>query len=179
MKLLFFIAILSSQAALAKVSVKNTRPVHLPTAPSNAWTSEDVGKIIPTDMGNSTDAGHVALKIGDRTLQSVLNSPNIKNSSVGRTATKVQDTMKTEMIVKSGSNKSAVDHKFSFQVLALQAISKFNYSGWLNAELNFDARAQQTNFEISEKVWNDKDFVISHSANHRQDLSSVGLRWNW
>ncbi len=179
MKLLTLLTVLISQVALAKVNVANTRPVQLPiAAASNAWTYSDVQQIIPTGMSGSNDAGYVASQIGDHAFQSFWNSPRMKNSSVGRTANKVQESMKTEMVVKS-DDKNSVDHKITFQVLALQAISKLQYTGWINAEVNFDARAQQTNVELTEKVFKDKDFVISHSATTTQDLSSVGLRWNW
>jgi hypothetical protein len=179
MKLFVLIAVLSSQAAMARVTLKNTRPVPLPQVETNAWTSADVGRVIPTDLAATSDGGEVALKIGDHALKNLLNSPAIKNSTVGRTATKVQDNLKTEMVVSSGAGKKAVDHKFTFQVLALQAVSRVQYKGWVNAEVNYNARAKESNVELTEKVWDNKEFVISHATSNVQDLSSVGLRWNW
>jgi hypothetical protein len=178
MKLLVLIAFMAAQTVYAKVSVLETRPIPLPRVPSNSWTMEDVSRIIPTNLEATGNGDIVAQKVGDFAITNYLNSPLVKNSSVGRTAQKVQDTMKTEMVL-GGEEEGRVDHRFTFQILALQSVSRVQYKGWLNAELNFDGRAQQTNFEISEKVWKNKDFVISHTANHEQDLSSVGLRWNW
>lgn len=177
MKLILFLTVLSTQAAFAKVTVQNTLPIQIPQAPSNAWTKEDVSKVIPTDMHDSEDAAFVATRIGDRAVQAWFNSPTGKGSAVGRTATTVQENLKTEVAVKS--EEGAVEHKFTFQVLALQAISQIRYSGWLNAALDFDARARETKLELTEKLWTNKDFVISHTARADQGLSAVGLRWNW
>lgn len=175
MKLLALIAILISSPAYAKVSVGDTRPVPFLEAQSNAWTAADISKIIPTDLDETKD-DEVAAKVGDHAFQSWINSPLGQSSTVGRTARKVDNALKTEMVV-SGADK--IDHKFTFQVLAFQSISRVKYKGWLNAEVNFDARSRKGSFEITEKIWHNKKFVISHSANNEEDLSSVGLRWNW
>ncbi len=178
MKLIILLTVLSTQAAFAKVTAQNTSPVQIPQAPSSAWTQEDVSKVIPTDMKGSDDAGYVATRIGDQAFQSWFNSPSVRNSSIGRTANTVQESLKTEVSLK-GNDETAVEHKFTFQVLALQAISQLRYSGWLNAALDFDARAHQTKLEVSEKLWNNKDLVFSHTASADQGMSAVGLRWNW
>ncbi len=178
MKLIILFTLLTSQIALAKVNVKNTYPILIPKASSNGWTQEDIGKVIPTDLQNSNDAGFVATRIGDHAFQAWFKSDAVKNSPVGRTAETVQETLKTEVAIKS-DDKDAVEHKFSFQVLALQAISKIKYSGWLNAAVDYDGRSNEAKLEISEKLWNDKDFIISHTAKAEQGLSAVGLRWNW
>ena len=177
MKLMIFLSILSSQVAFAKVTADNTSPVQMPQAPSNAWTQEDVSKVIPTDIKSSEDAGFVATRIGDHAFQAWYNSPTGKNSTLGRTASTVQENLKTEVALKG--EEGAVEHKFTFQVLALQAISQLRYSGWLNAALDFDARAHETKLEVTEKLWTNKDFVISHTASADRGLSAVGLRWNW
>lgn len=181
MKLLIVFTVLIFQAAQAEVALNTTQPIQLPQAPAANWTQADIGKVIPTDMQDSNDQNAVANRIGDHAIQNWLNSPVMRNSSVGRTAHQVQDAMKTEVVVQGGSSsgKASIDHKFSFQVLALQASSRLKYTGWLNAQVNFDSRARETIFEVTEKVWDDKDFVISHTANQVQDLSSVGLRWSW
>ncbi len=169
MKLLVLVAFLVSPAAYGKVSLEGTRPVPLPETPSTEWTSADVGKIIPLNLKDEMPNEEVVSRVGDHAFQNWLKSPVGKASSVARTAHTVQNTMRTEMAWEK--------HKFAFQVLAFQGVSQLRYTGWLNAELNFSS--SKTNFEISEKIWKNKRFVISHSADNVQDLSSVGLRWNW
>src|SRR5690606_29365503 len=112
-----------SQVALAQVDLATTQPIHVPEVKSTAWTQEDVSKVIPTDISVSSDSGYVATRIGDHAIQNWLNSPEIRNSKLGRTADMVQETMKTEMTV-AGDDVDETQHKFTFQVLALQAISQ-------------------------------------------------------
>jgi prophage DNA circulation protein len=178
MKLLILLTLLTSQAALARVDVKETTRVEIPTAPSTAWTADDVSKVIPTDMKSSSDAGFIATKIGDRAAQAWLSSASAKDSSLVRTANKVQNSMKSEISVK-GQQTNSVEHKFTFQFLAFQAVTQLRYTGWLNAAIDFNARANETKFEITQKMFTNKDFVVSHIANSEQGLSSIGLRWNW
>lgn len=183
MKLLILtLSVLMTLPSLAKVKLEETSPILIPKSPEPAITSKDVEKIIPIDMNESKDMGYVASKIGDQTLQTWFNQPEVRNSSIGQTAAKVEESMKTEVEVK-GANENSVDHKFSFQVLALQTKTKVQYTGWLNAVLNYDARFRETVFEINEKIWNNKQFFISHtnrgSAELDTDLSTMGLRWSW
>ena len=178
MKRAILLTVLISQAAFAKVTATNTTPIQIPQAPSNGWTQEDVSSVIPTDMSSSNDTAYVATRIGDKAVQAWFKSPTVKNSQIGRTADTVQENLKTEVSV-GGQDPTKTAHKFTFQVLALQAISQLRYSGWLNAALDFDARAHETRLELTEKLWSNKDLVFSHTAKADQGLSAVGLRWNW
>lgn len=170
MKLLFLLTFLvSTQVAHAKVSVEDTRPVPLPEAPVMSWSSSDISKVIPLDLTDEMPNNEVINRIGDNAFQNWLNGPVGRNNSVARTALRVQNSMKSEVALRN--------HKFTFQVLAFQGASRVKYTGWLNAELNYSSN--QTKFEISEQVWKNKSFIISHSADKIEDISSVGLRWNW
>ncbi|MNL73456.1 hypothetical protein D3C87_1989180 [compost metagenome] len=70
-------------------------------------------------------------------------------------------------------------HKFSFRVEAFQALAKFEYTGWMKAAVNYDAKAAQTNIQFSEKVFANKDLTLTHKASSKEALSMVGLGWNF
>ena len=53
------------------------------------------------------------------------------------------------------------------------------YSGWVKAAVNYDAKASATDIQFKDKVMNNKDLVVSHKANKEQGLSMIGLAWSW
>jgi hypothetical protein len=174
-----FIIIAVFQTAQAKLDISNTQPMNLPNrAPaSEEITAKDVEKVIPTDIKEHQDMNAVAARIADRSLQSWMNSPAVKGSALGQTADTVQKNMATEVTVKS-DEPEAVEHKVTMQLLALQAAAKVQYSGWMNAVFNYDARAAQSMIEFSEKVFN-KDLFVNHTSSSKEDVSSIGIKWGW
>lgn len=157
---------------------KEYGPIYAPEKPAAQFTSKDLESVIPMNMEPTQSAGSVATKIGDRLVQKWLESDAVKSSAVGRTASTVENAMKTEVQINKNES-TGVNHKFSFQVLALQALTKLEYSGWWNATLNYDARERQTGLEVREKVFHNKDFFINHKVSSVEDMSSMGLRWSW
>ena len=175
----FFLSLsLCSSLAAAKVDVKKTVPMVIPTQQyANVVTSKDVEAVIPLDLQASDNAGYVANKVGDHALQNWLKNSEMSRSSVVRAAARVENAMKTEVALPS-SDPQGTQHKFSFQFLALQAVTKLEYKGWLNGAVKHDSREGKTSAEVVEKMW-DKDVVLSHTASSHEDVSAVGLRWNW
>lgn len=173
----------SPLALFAKVKLSNTSPVQIPINEyEQKITSGDVQKIIPLDLRPSKDVEYVAGKVGDRAFQTFMKTPAMQDSSVGRTAQKVESSMKAEMNLPGtggDDGEKSVDHKIGFSILALQAIARMTYTGWVNAELNLDARENATIFQISEKVWNNKQMTLSHTSTSYQGLSALGLRWSF
>lgn len=167
-----------SQTAFAKLTVSNTEPLSVPMAQNeDKITEKDVEKIIPTDLHETSDLNYVASKIADRSIQAWFNSAHVQASTLGKTATTVQKKMSADITVKS-DEPQAVEHKFSMQLLALQAIAKIQYTGWLNAVFNYDAKAAATMVEFSERIFN-KDLFVNHTTSSKGDVSSVGIKWGW
>ncbi|MBX2988453.1 MAG: hypothetical protein KF802_11210 [Bdellovibrionaceae bacterium] len=176
---LFSALLLPLSAVQARVKLSQTKPVVFPqTDVKLSVNSDDVRKVIPMDMKATNDAGAVAQRVGDRALQNWLESPAVKNSSFGRTATHVEGAMKTEMSLQGGDDKKT-EHKIAFQVQALQATTKLQYKGWVNAEANYDARAKASSVQLTEKMMDNKNVVLSHTANSREGVSSLGVSWSW
>ena len=77
----------------------------------------------------------------------------------------------------TGAEKT--EHKFSFKVLAAQALAKIEYIGWVKAALKYDAKSANAQAELMENLSNNKDLVISHSVGNSESKSQLSLRWNW
>ena len=181
---------MNESSAYKRLNSKKMKPVVFPEKVElNEYKAEDYAKFLPKNLENSQNEAYVANRFGDLALQNIFNSPQVRSSSFGQTATKVEKAMKTEVSINGApknKNKGAavsadpgIEHKISFQVMALQAQTKLEYKGWTNATLKHDARAKETGVEISEKVWHNKDLVLSHTKTDVEDKSSVGVRWNW
>ncbi len=99
----------------------------------------------------------------------------IRTTAVGRAAEKVEKNMRTEVSYKT----NRVEHKISFKVLAVQALAKLEYKGWVNAAINYDARTAKTEAEVSEKISAKQDLVVSHAFMPTGNKSQVAWRWNW
>ena len=164
---------------LAKIDLKSTKPLVIPQdTVTPRITSEDVAKIIPTDIKKDESTSSVMSRIADRTFNAWFNSSTIKNSAVGRIAEKTQEKLKTDVVV-AGAKPEDTTHKFSFRIEAFQALAKLEYTGWMKAVVDYDAKVSQTNVEVKEKVFHDKDLVLSHKKNSEQGLSMIGLAWSW
>jgi len=176
---LIFILLMTSQIAMAKLDHDSTQPMTVALTDNSAEkiTEKDVEKIIPMDLKDTNDMNQVAGRIADRSLQTWFNSPAVQGSALGQTATTVQKNMKADITVKS-DEPQAIEHKFSMQFMAIQAMAKVQYTGWLNAVFNYDARAAQSMVEFSEKVFN-KDLFVNHTSSSKGDISSVGIKWGW
>lgn len=141
-------------------------------------TSEDVAKVVPLDIKKEDSTSSVLSRIADRGFNLWFNSAFIKNSALGRVVQETQEKLKTDVVVPA-SNSEGVSHKFSFRIEAFQALAKMEYSGWLNAAINYDAKDAETDIQLKEKVLDNKDLIVSHKANKEQGLSMIGLAWSW
>lgn len=163
----------------AKVELSKTVPVKFPHEMREGFTQKDMQKLIPLDMQPTDNANYVATRIGDKAVQAWLNSPAVKNSAMGKTAKQVEGAMKTEVAISQDAGPQKINHRFMFQVQAFQSTAMMKYRGWVNANATYDARARASVVEVTEKVWKDKDVTLSHTASNTEDISALGVRWNW
>lgn len=175
------LTLIASLPLQAKVRLSKTVPVKIPPLLARQNTFNDqLQKSVPRNLSESqkTNANLVAQKMGDNLVNDWLQSPEIQASTLGRTASVVQSAVKTEVNLGQPV-KNKTNHKVSFQVKAIEAKAEMEYKGWVNANVNYDARARQSVVSVSEKIGGNKDFVLSHTQKTDQDISSVGVRWNW
>jgi hypothetical protein len=136
----------------------------------------DMVQLVPTDLSPTSDSSAVLSQVADRSLSTLLNSSEMRATPIGRTATSVEQKMKQEVVVSGGG---PVQHKFTFQVQAFQAIARVDYKGFANASLKYKASESSLALEIWEKVTRTRDLVVSHISKPQDRVSSVGMRWNF
>lgn len=164
---------------MAKVDLKSTKRLIIPEDKvTPKITQADVAKVVPLDLKQGDSEGTVLTRIADRGFSLWFNSAAMKATTLGRIAETAQEKLKTDVVVPASTPKG-VSHKFSFKVEAFQALAKVEYTGWMKAAINYDAKAAETDIFVKEKVFSNKDLVVSHKATKEQGLSMVGLAWSW
>ena len=141
-------------------------------------TAETARKLQPRSAATGDSGSSVLSKIADNSLSYLWENSSFKTTSIGRAAEKVEKNLKTEMNF-TDSSAAKTQHKISFKVLALQALARLEYHGWLHAALNYDVRATAAEAEISEKLYNQQVFVFTYASTREEAKSQVAWRWNW
>ncbi|HWU43609.1 MAG TPA: hypothetical protein VN132_09235 [Bdellovibrio sp.] len=176
----FFLTIIGFSVCHAEVDIETTRPLEIPVDNvTPKITSEDVAKVIPTDPTvRNSSTSTMMTRIADRTINYWYNSTAVKDSAFGHFAQQTQEKLKADVVVPAHSSEGT-SHKFSFKIEAFQALAKMEYTGWMNAAINYDAKTSLTDFQIKEKLFSNKELLLSHKASKDQDLSMIALAWPW
>ncbi|WP_413583316.1 hypothetical protein [Bdellovibrio sp. HCB288] len=178
--ILFFVSsLLCAGKCMAGVELSTTKKLVIPVDNvTPKITQEDVKKVIPTDRLGSESTSSMMGRIADRTFNLWFNSDVVQESLLGRVVQETQETLKTDVVVPA-STKQGTSHKFSFRVEAFQALAKMEYKGWLNAAVNYRAAASETEVQFQEKVFENKDLILSHKGTRTDSLAMIGLAWRW
>lgn len=172
------ICLLAGPSSFAKATVTNTKRLYLPELTSEESAVANVSNHITNSLTEADSSRSVVSKIIDSSLTYWWENSGIKDTSMGKAATQVESKMRADVSLGStGAEKT--EHKFSFRVLAAQALAKIEYIGWVKAALKFDAKNSQASAEVFENLSNNKDLVISQSVSSAESKSQVSLRWNW
>ncbi len=138
----------------------------------------DFSKVIPLDMTPTKNSQLVFSRVADRSLSSFLNSPEIRQSAVGRAATEVEQKMKQEVVIGGGDPKS-ISHKLNFHIQAFQTTAEVEYTGLTKATLKYVASENRLALEVCEKAIGSSDMVLSHSIVGTIAKSEVSMRWTF
>lgn len=134
-------------------------------------------EVLPKSMTEADSSQSVVSKIIDNSLSYWWNHSELKQTSVGRAAEQVQNHLKGEVNFNTGEAKT--EHKISFKLLAMQALAKIEYSGWIQAAFHYDIKAAKAEAEIVESLSSNKDLLLSHSIAENESESKLSLRWKW
>ena len=153
-----FVSILSL-AGWARVDLKKTKIMTLPSDISSPFMTQETKN-----------------KIADNTASLWWSTTPLRNTSVGRAADAAEKKLNVQAAFE---DKNKIKHTFNFKFLAMQALARVEYKGWVHAAISYDARAAKTEAEISEKINAKQDLIISQSITTAESKSQVGFRWNW
>lgn len=175
--LFFLFVVITSFKSWARIDLQKTKILMLPSDVSAPLISEESkNKIIPSAINSNESGGQVLAQMADNTASLWWSTTPLKNSSIGRAADAAEKKLNVQAAFE---DENKIKHTFNFKVLAMQALARVEYKGWVHAAISYDARAAKTEAEISEKINSTEDFVISHSATTAENKSQVGFRWNW
>lgn len=141
-------------------------------------TSQDMNKILPSSIDENESAEKTLKKMGDKAFQVWMKSSSMQKLKVVQAAQNVEKAMKAEVKI-GGNNPNEVQHKVNFQVQALQATSKVDYTGYVDASVTYNLRDHVSGVELREKIMKDKDLYVNHSSSKDENLSSVGMKWSF
>lgn len=165
--------------ASAKVDVKKTNPLVLPANVYNSEAAQFSNSVLPKTISQSESSKTVVSKIIDNSLSYIWNNSELKKTSVGQVADKIENQMKADISLGQPGLDSK-EHKLSFRVMAAQALAKLEYKGWFKGAIKYDAKNANAEAEVLENLSNNKDLVITHSVNKaNENNSQLSLRWNW
>lgn len=146
------------------VKIQNKKSAELNVISDQA--SQFVGK-------NTNDA---SLLVADRYANYWWNQSDAKNSSFGQKIEFVESGMQKQLVYGSIGQ---VAHKFDFSFTTFSTVAKLDYEGFFKASVSYQARDSSSQVEMSEKIWNEKNIVLSHSTSSFEQRSAVNLRWSW
>jgi hypothetical protein len=150
-----------------------------PMVSKRDYNSNDVAQVIPNDLQATSDVGSVATQILDHSLNNFFNSPAVRNSDFGRSATHVEKSMEGN-VAFGGETPHSIRHSFKFAMKATQAKALIEYTGVTNAQLSYSAASQKADLEVKEKlVALNTQVVYNHVAGPGDQTDMLSLRWVW
>lgn len=142
-------------------------------------TADDVARFIPSSGLEPTgDSGAVATRILDHSISSILQSPELRRSAVGRSVQKVEAVIEPN-ISFGGAEKGSVKHTVRVKMAAIQSKAQIEYQGYMKAQLSFDVSKERLDLDITQKISDNTDLLVAHQQLANGSTDMVSLRWNF
>lgn len=135
----------------------------------------DPSVLVPSNA-QSMEGKQVIKAMADKSLQLWWQSEEVKSSSFGRQADKVEKTMQQDVTIKE---KSGVSHNVKFQVMPVQTTARIDYTGYTNARLFYTATEAASGVEIFEPIGTNKQITIGEVYRDNEQLSQISWSMNW
>lgn len=171
--------VLAYQQTYARVDYEKTQPMILPHELQANDSNSAINAIIPASDMSGYSEQQVASRILDNSLRHFWRTSPLRYTAVGQVADKVEKTVQVEKVIPA-TVEDKVEHKFSLDVQGLQALAQLKYSGWVKAAVQYNMNDASASAEVSERIFDDKDLVLSQTISAKTDSTSqVSLRWDW
>jgi hypothetical protein len=175
--LVILITMFAGSLAVCKVDLKKTRVLSLPDAPkSQVDTQEIQQRILPKSVSEQDGPQTFLASVVDNSISLWWETTPLRESRVGQVAEAAEKKLN---VSAEFEDRNKVKHTMMVKVLAMQALARLEYRGWVRAALSYDAKAAKTEAEISDRISDTQDVVISHSVNQTESKSQLGFRWSW
>lgn len=172
-----FLSLSLGSLAQAKVNVAKTKKLELPAkAGAESMAYLFTVEILPDQVAPDETTKSMLTKMADNGLSLYWKNSPLRHSAAGKAVETAEKKLNVEAVYQD-DNK--VSHRFNFKVLAIQALAKFQYTGWVNAALNYDLKAARAEAEVTEALSDKNDLVLSHEMSNTEQKSAVSLKWKW
>ena len=163
--------------ASAKVNIEHTKRLVLPAKVGAESLTESFGtEILPSSLAAGETSQTFLSKVADNSLNLYWKHSPLRYTTAGKAVETAEKKLNVEATYKDTNN---VDHRINFKVLAMQALAKIQYTGWVNAALNYDLKDARAAAEVSEALSEKSDIVLSHEITKLDQKSGVSLQWKW
>lgn len=161
----------------ARVNVANTEKLVLPDKVGDQPVSELLTfELLPSQLAPDETTESLLSKVADNSLTLYWRKSPLRYSAAGQAVEKAEKKLNVEAVYQDSHQ---ISHHFNFKVLAVQALAKFQYTGWVNAALNYDLKAARAAAEVSEPISEKNDLVLTHEVSNADQKSAVSLLWKW
>lgn len=161
-------------------------------------TTEDVGKVIPTDIPSGSKESDVAKKILDHSLRSMMRALRKSNIAVVQAIHSVSDRLEVNVSfksLKSNSGKTRFSPKISVferpqkneEFVEHNVLTKFNlfqqsalirYTGFFKAEVSHTLSQNETSVVLSKSLSEDTELGVSQQFGS-SNTSSLNFSYNF
>jgi hypothetical protein len=145
-------------------------------------TPELAQKILPTHLNEFSQSNEFRDHVIQRSATALLNSDIIRNSFLMKTASQVQESTKMDLSVKSEegpAHEKQVEHKFKFDLQALNGRAQVRYSGFVNSRLEYQALTDSLQFSVEEQLSEDARIAISHVRDNIDTRQLLQYQLTW
>ncbi|MES2854744.1 MAG: hypothetical protein V4692_02720 [Bdellovibrionota bacterium] len=147
--------------------------------PMSSMNDLDMTKIMPSDMDPRWNMTQASGRILDHSLSNFFNSDSVRNSSLGRSAHQIDQSM-SGGVSMGGIEPDTITHEVKFQMRASQARAQLEYSGLTNAQLSYQAVDSKLDLEVREEVaLIGTQVVYNHIAQNGDNTDMLSMRWAW
>jgi hypothetical protein len=132
--------------------------------------------ILVPSQANKMEGKQVVKAMADKSLQIWWNSDDVKQSSLGSRADKVEKNLQQDVTVQE---QNGVSHKFTFQVQPVQTQANINYTGYANARIYFEATEATSGLEVYESIGKNKKISLAQVNKSQENVSQVNWSMSW
>ena len=163
--------------ASAEVNIAETKRLELPDKVGAESLTEAFGtEVLPSSLASGETSQTFLTKVADNSINLYWKHSPLRYTTAGKAVETAEKKLNVEATYKDNNN---VDHRINFKVLAMQALAKIQYTGWVNAALNYDLKAARAAAEVSEALSDKTSIVLSHEVSKIDHKSGLSLNWKW
>jgi hypothetical protein len=163
--------------ACARVNVTKTKKLVLPDKVGDQPMSDLLTfEVLPQQIAADETSQSFFSKVADNSLNLYWRNSPLRHSAAGKAVEKAEKKLNVEAVYQDSHQ---ISHRFNFKVLAVQALAKIQYTGWVNAALNYDLKDARAAAEVSEPLSDKNDLVLTHEVSNTEQKSAVSLQWKW